>query len=57
MDWQTRRCSRAECQDLAVIGLEYTEDEVVFRVRGLCDEYDVVINQDADLFDLVPLEK
>ena len=53
MDWQERRCSRAECQDIVVIGLEYTEDEVVFRVRGLHDEYDVVIHRDADLFDLV----
>ena len=53
MDWQKRRCRRAEYQDIAVIGLDYTEDEVVFRVRGMGDEYVVVINQDANLFETV----
>ena len=53
MDWQKRRCRRAEYQDIGVIGLDYTEDEVVFRVRGMGDEYVVVINQDANLFETV----
>jgi len=48
--WQAARCDRALDQDIAVIGLDYTDDEVIFRVRGISDEYHVVINQNADLF-------
>ena len=52
MDWQARRCRRAKYENIAVVGLDYTDDEVIFQVRGLGDEYTVVINQDSDLFEV-----
>ena len=39
--------------DISVIGVDYADDEVIFRVSGVGNDYDVVINQNADLFDTV----
>ncbi len=41
---------RALEHDIAVVGLEFTDDAAIFRVRGVGDEYDVTINQSVDLF-------
>ncbi len=48
--WQRLRLERAKEQDLHCVRVEFSEEAAIFWIVGLTDQYEVEIDQNADLW-------
>ena len=49
-EWQRLRLERAKEQDLHCVRVEFSDEAALFWIVGLTDQYEVEIDQNADLW-------